>query len=829
VRRIVRAVVTAVLVVAGVVLLVAPNREAAAHAPHDNIADVALSPSFTSDSTVLAISRGHLLRSSDLGVTWTEVTNGLDRRGPYRLAISPSDRNRVYALVTGRGLYRSDDQGRSFVPMAKPGNLAAIGDVAVSPASADLLFAAPSASGLYRSLDGGRTWGPVGSFGRVRVLAVPRASHVVVADDVGGVHVSRDDGATWTAAQGLTAGDPITALASDPATGSAVFAGTQSGLVYRSTDGGSSFVPVGSGVPAGAVTSIAVSPSYATDRTVWLSSWHIGVFRSADGGATFVKRSTNLLPDPQAEENGAPDFGRVVVGRTASGKTALFVAGFHGLYRSTSGADSWREVETLTDQITAFAVSPDYANDGTVLAGTYVKGVFASRDRGASWATADVGLGYLPGTDFAPLQRVHCLVYSPDVARDGTVFLSSTAGVFVSTDRGRSWSESSLGVSLGQPRFTIAVSPAYASDRTVFLGSSSGDVWRSQAGGLPGSWQLLASTGSKVRSIVFSPGFATDRTMFLADVGGVRVSRDGGVTWTSTGPTSISVLAISPNHQVDGTLFAGTERGLFVTRDRGGSWTELTAPPLSTDSLVEAVAVSPDYPVDGTVLVSVRGSGLFRSTDGGSSFVSVGSSLVAGNVQVQDFNAPTSAPLVFSPAYATDRTIFGFGATEVVRSTDGGSTWSVLRLPPASTLLQAPVIAAAPTLTQVVEGAPGARGTMRIAFDLSHPTRTQVTVRWATLDVAGSPAIASSVTGDYIPAAGTLVFPPGSTRQYVDVVVAGDSSDEPDELVAVSTSGAANATIGGFYGLGLGQILDDDPGPVTPTVDPGTSPQAGDP
>src|SRR5437660_11890274 len=46
-----------------------------------------------------------------------------------------------------------------------------------------------------------------------------------------------------------------------------------------------------------------------------------------------------------------------------------------------------------------------------------------------------------------------------------------------------------------------------------------------------------------------------------------------------------------------------------------------------------------------------------------------------------------------------------------------------------------------------------------------------------------------------------------------DVTVNGDNLDERNEPVLVSLSNATNASIGGFYGLGVGSILDNDPAP----------------
>ncbi len=65
-----------------------------------------------------------------------------------------------------------------------------------------------------------------------------------------------------------------------------------------------------------------------------------------------------------------------------------------------------------------------------------------------------------------------------------------------------------------------------------------------------------------------------------------------------------------------------------------------------------------------------------------------------------------------------------------------------------------------------------------------------------------------SGTGDYLPSAGELVFPPGVTSLPVTVSVKGDDIVEPTETFAVNLSAPVNAVIGD--GQGIGTIFNDD-------------------
>ena len=793
-------------------VVVAPG-VASAHAPHDDIGQVLASPAYASDRTAFTISRGYLLRSSDGGSTWTQIVNGLDRPRPNQIAIAPSDPQVMYLAAPAGGVYRSVDQGWSWTRTSTPVEARSIARLAVSPASSDVAFAAGTTAGLFRTTNGGTSWTAVGSFARLTAV-VFSGSRLVVSDANGAVYGSTDNGATWVPSTGTVPGDAVTTAAAlaPPATDGSVFVGTLGGRLFRSTDHGVSFAAVGSGLPVEQITGIALSSDYATDGTLWLTAWNGGVYRSTDRGATFSSASVGLTTDPQAADEGRPQFGDVTAAVAPDGRQVLFVAGFDGLFRSDDRGGRWSEIQTQADYVVGLDVSPNYENDASAFVNTYVKGAYATSDGGARWLERNVITGVGQSNEFAPVARLGNVHYSPNYAADGTIFSASAFVLLKSTDRGASFVKIAVGdyPTSTYRQFITAVSPAYAQDRTVYVGTRQGDIYRSTAGGNALTWTLLSNLGAPVRTLLLSPQFPADPVVYASTSGGIFKSEDAGATWQPTGPLGTSMLAISSDYSSDGTVFAGTNAGVFVTRDRGTSWTELVAAPLSTSTDVEAISVSPNYGADHTVLVSALGKGLYRSTDGGTTFAAVGTSLIEDNHLIADYQNPVSMPLQFSPTYARDRTIFGMAQDDIVRSTDGGDSWQVLNLPPAADILKPPVVAAAPIAPKIAEGGAGTTRVIRIPFDLTHPYRAPVTVNWRTTDVPDNPTVASSAAGDYVAASGTLTFPTGWTRQYVDVVVRGDSVDEPDEVIVVALREPTNASIGGFWGLGFGVITDDD-------------------
>ncbi len=106
-----------------------------------------------------------LYKSTDGGANWQPLTSGLPTDGVGRIgvAVAPSNRSRVYAIVDAKegGLFRSDDAGATFAKVSSDARIWGRGwyfeKVVVDPKNADLVYV--SNIGLYRSRDGGRNFG----------------------------------------------------------------------------------------------------------------------------------------------------------------------------------------------------------------------------------------------------------------------------------------------------------------------------------------------------------------------------------------------------------------------------------------------------------------------------------------------------------------------------------------------------------------------------------------------------------------------------------------------------------------------------------------------
>ena len=135
--------------------------------------------------------------------------------------------------------------------------------------------------------------------------------------------------------------------------------------------------------------------------------------------------------------------------------------------------------------------------------------------------------------------------------------------------------------------------------------------------------------------------------------------------------------------------------------------------------------------------------------------------------------------------------------------------------PPAS--LEHPVLGALapcphPSTPNLVAGfdqaTEGIDDALEIPVSLSHASDQTVEVAWSPLSI-GAPGFAR-IGDDIDTAGGTLTFEPGETEATIRIPLIDDARPEWWEFVVIGLRDADNARVGGFFGLGIGLVTDDD-------------------
>ena len=203
---------------------------------------------------------GGLWKTINGGEKWVPLTDDLPNLSVSSLAMSESNPNIIYmgtgeglagaGAVAGDGIFKSNDRGRTWTHLvATSGNhgFRFINRLAVDPDNPDVVIAATN-TGIFRSADGGENWDKVYS-GLVQDLrAQPGNFATQIAGEKGrGMLVSTDAGSNWADAR-VTLIDragrtEVVYSPSNPQVAYAAVDGATGANLYRSDDGGLSWLP----------------------------------------------------------------------------------------------------------------------------------------------------------------------------------------------------------------------------------------------------------------------------------------------------------------------------------------------------------------------------------------------------------------------------------------------------------------------------------------------------------------------------------------------------------------------------------------------------------
>ncbi len=588
--------------------------------------------------------------SVDGGNSWTLVA-GTTLPGDVRaMEISGSS---VF-LGTGSGLYRSDDNGLTWVEKTNgfPSGPKWINHLAVSGTT---IFAAGTNEGLLRSMDNGENWTVVNNgLSDTYLYSLTANSSAIFAgtgDQMLGVFRSTDNGNSWQlASNGMEYYDSgiwysgyapvITAM---KFAGTVLYAGTgESQGIWKSADNGDNWVFTGmETMDYSQITAINGNESVVFAGTLMGG----GIIRSSDNGQTWFESNT-----------GISNYGQVTTLLSSGG--SFFAATQGGIFKTMNDGNSWSDSGSGIKAQNA--VSPGLAKIGTeIFTGTENGGIFRSSDQGGTWEPVNNGLPinvwslnalYSNNSALFAWDRVSldngetwemANSYSPgatDSEFNGPRWLEhgdgwfainnySNPGVHRSMDEGDTW----IPVNNGLPDPSSIIFLTIESNGTnLFLGTSAGiyysmnngDTWNQ--GSFPGfnSWAFYSST---FIASDFSDLFGLNGGGGLT---GIYRSIDNGANWVQVHDLSVKKFVRSGIYiYASGTVLEiinGQEvivPGIYLSEDDGLNWTkvspfnDLSTPTLAVDSM--KIFISRYSPTDNSVYCSIdNGDSWVNITDG---------------------------------------------------------------------------------------------------------------------------------------------------------------------------------------------------------------------
>ncbi len=467
----------------------------------------------------------------------------------------------------------------------------------------------------------------------------------------------------------------IAAILPPVAPGGAMYAGTASGGVWRSTDNGITWTPLTDNQCMLTTGAMARDPSNAS--LIYSATGEgngglpgCGVLRSADGGDSWTVSTQGI----RSSNGGSGEFTKLVVDPATAGTGSSVILGatqFNnaGVVRSINAGATW--TSTLkTGPVNGLVAHPTevgtyYADDQAATPAS-ARGVYRSTDVGATWTM----LPALPITDATSIGRIELAVSkaAPNLlwALVGDRAAGGFLGLYRYDERTNAWTTlSAVGVTSAfgtQQNYDLAIAVDPRDTSKIFIAGVTG-FFSTDGGATFQGW------GKDVHSdwhvIVFDP--TNPDIMWVGSDGGVYISTDAGATFTSRSAglaitqfypgVSVHPLGtrITGGSQDNGThVFTGTPFwDNFVGADGGYTAINYKDPSVEwaeTQWSIATKTVGNIFRRDATGVLVRRSSGI--STTDRASFI---------------------PPLVMDPVNPAK---LYFGTYRVFRTIDDGVTWT---------------------------------------------------------------------------------------------------------------------------------------------------------
>jgi photosystem II stability/assembly factor-like uncharacterized protein len=481
--------------------------------------------------------------------------------------------------------------------------------------------------------------------------------------------------------------DAVSGVTSQP---NVYYFGATGGGVWKTTDGGSSWLPISDGqFKTGSVGAIGVSESDPNIIYVGMGEPDIrgnashgdGVYKSTDAGKTWknVGLEDTLHIGAVRVHPKNPDIVYVAAMGHLWGPNEQ-----RGVFRTTDGGKTWKQIYTRGVKAGAVDLILDPGNSNVIYAafwdmhrvpwdlesGGPDSGLFKSTDGGDTWTD----LSRNPGMPKGILGRIGVTVSPVNSDRVWALVEAEDGGVFRSDDAGKTWTRVNQERKLRQRAWyysRIFADPQ--KPETVFAVNTS--FYRSDDGGK--TFNAIRAPHGDVHYLWIAPN--DSNRMIECNDGGANVSTNGGRTWTSQDqqPTAqfyrVALDNDFPYHAYGAQQDNSTVR--IATRSDDGSigvrdWYDVGGG--------ESGWLAPD-PKDSEIVYAGSYDGLLTRYDhrtGQLRDVTVWPDNPMGSgAEAMKYRFQWTYPIVFSP---NDPNTLYCAGDHVFKTSNGGTSWEVI-------------------------------------------------------------------------------------------------------------------------------------------------------
>ena len=462
----------------------------------------------------------------------------------------------------------------------------------------------------------------------------------------------------------------------------AIYVGSASGGIWKTTDGGTNWIPIGDfNAVLGVSDIIAYRPASSPD-VIYIatgdrdggSMWSlgggqyndnnsVGVLKSTDGGTTWNTTGLSFTASQKRTVN------RLLL--SPSDNNILYAATSVGVYKTINGGTDWTQLSS--DVFIDMEFMP--GTPSTIYGSTLTGDIYRSTNDGSTW-TQTLSTSHAR-TELAVSANNSAVVYAILANSSeglGGVYKSTNSGasfasVYSGTTNMLNW-DCNTTTSGGQGSYDLCIAADPANANNVFIGGI--NTWKSINGGT--TWTIsnhwsgscsVTAVHADQHCLAYQNGTST---LFECNDGGIYKTSNNGSAWTHLG----SGLVTSQIYRL-GVAQTVTNEYIIGLQDNGtksylsGVWSD----ELGGDGFDCAI----DYTNQNTLYGELYYGDLMRSKNHGSSWTTITTGLSG--------SAWWCTPFVIDPNVNTTLYI---GYQDVWRSTNQGNSWTKISLWAGSTL-----------------------------------------------------------------------------------------------------------------------------------------------